>query len=79
MSDKSRTVQSTQEQPLSRKRARKKRGVIYLAIAVVCFIASLIFASLGGGGAIGSFLVVATLILFVGGVIYIIGGFVGKE
>lgn len=73
-------VRSTPEKAMSRKQARKKRGLIYLAIAVACFVI-LFLMSTGdtGGGAIGAFLVLATLICFVGGIIYLIGGFVGKE
>lgn len=85
-----RTVQGAQEKPLSRKQVRKKRGLTYLGIAVACFVVNYLLSMYTGGaeggaigallcGAIGAFLALATLICFVGGVIYLIGGFVGKE
>ena len=69
-------VQDIPKKVVSRKRARKKKGLTYLAIAVACFV--VVF--LGNlGGAVGAFFILSSLICFVGGVIYLIGGFVGKE
>lgn len=74
---------------VSRKQARKKKGLTWLAIAVVCFVINLMIPdpaavartkeealSLGIAGAIFAS---GFLICFVVGVIYLIAGFVGKE
>jgi hypothetical protein len=73
------STQDTQEKAVSPKKARKKKGLTYLLIAVVCFVVYFAMDAAGAGGAIGAFLAMATLICFVGGVIYLIGGFVGRE
>lgn len=73
-------VEGTHEKTMSRKQARKKKGLTYLLIAVACFVVYFLMYTAGAeGGAIGAFLALATLICFVAGVIYLIGGFVGKE
>jgi hypothetical protein len=73
-------TQETLEKTVSPKKARKKKGLTYLLVAVVCLVISYIMYAAGAeGGVIGAFLAMATLICFVAGVIYLIGGFVGRE
>jgi len=73
-------AQDTNEKVVSpKKTARRKKGRTYLIIAAACFVVYYIMYTLDLGGAIGAFLALATLICFVGGVIYLIGGFVGQE
>jgi len=53
----------------------KKRGAIYLIIAIVCF-AIMFLPNLGG--AVGAFLVLASIICLIGGIVYLIKGFTQK-
>jgi len=74
------STQNTHEKTVSRKETRKKKGRIYLGIAVVCFVIYVIMYAVGiEGGVIMAFLALAWVICFIGGLIYLIAGFVGKE
>ena len=53
----------------------KRKGAIYLIIAIVCF-AILFLTNLGG--AVGAFLVLASIICLIGGTVYLIKGFTQK-
>ncbi len=73
-------TQDTNEKVVSpEKKARRKKGLTYLLLAVVCLVVSFIMYSAGIEGGIMLVIVnLAMIIFFVGGLIYLIGGFVGK-
>jgi hypothetical protein len=82
--------QGTLLKPMSRKQARKRKGLTFLAIAIGCFFGDFLVLSAGGGppasqasalagGTIAGLLGLATLICFFAGIISLIGGSVGKE
>ena len=59
--------------------SRKKRGLTYLGIAVGCLVISLIMYSADIGGVIAAIVNLAMIVFFIGGLIYLILGFVKKE
>ena len=63
----------------SRKQSRLKKGRNYLIWAVVCLVISFGMYSADIAGAIAAFVNVAMLILFVGGLGYLVAGLVTKE
>ena len=61
------------------KKNRRKKGLTYLLIALVFLVISVSMFSAGlDGGIIFGLISLGLLIFFVGGFIYLIGGFVGK-
>ena len=74
------STQNTHENTVSLKETRKKKGRKYLGIAVIFFIIYIIMYAVGiEGGVIMAFLALAWVICLIGGLIYLIAGFVGKE
>ena len=62
------------------KKNRQKKGLTYLLIALVFLVVSLSMFSAGmDSGIIFGLVSLGLLIFFLGGLIYLIGGFLGKE
>jgi hypothetical protein len=59
--------------------SRKKKGLTYLGIAAGCLIISLIMYSADIGGVIAAIVNLAMLIFFIGGLVYLVVGFVKKD
>jgi len=62
-----------------KKMARRKKGRNYLIAAIVCLAISYIMYAADIGGAIAALVNVFMLILFVGGLAYLIMGFIGRD
>ncbi len=72
-------TQDATEKTVSLKKARKKKGLIYLVIAAVCLAISLILHASGiSGGIIFALLSLAWVVSLVMGAVYLIMGFAGK-
>lgn len=62
------------------KKNRRKKGLTYLLIAFIFLVISVSMFSAGmDSGIIFGLVSLGLLIFFVGGLIYLIGGFIGKE
>jgi len=72
-------AQEVQEKTKSRKKARKKTGLILLVVAVVCFGISMIMYASDIGGLISGFINLSSVVCLILGLIYLIAGFVGKD
>ena len=72
-------AQEVQEKTKSRKKARKKTGLILLVVGVVLFGISMIMYASDIGGLIYGFINLGLIVCLVLGLIYLIAGFVGKD
>ena len=72
-------AQEVQEKTKSRKKARKKTGLILLLVGVVLFGISMIMYASDIGGLIYGFINLGLIVCLVLGLIYLIAGFVGKD
>jgi len=72
-------AQEVQEKTKSRKKARKKTGLILLVVGVVLFGISMIMSFSDLEGLILGLVGLGSLVCLILGLIYLIGGFVGKD
>ena len=72
-------AQDTNKKTISLKKARKKKGFIYLLIAVVFIITSLVLYSVDIVGVVTALINVAMIVVLLIGLGYLILGFAGKE
>jgi len=72
-------AQEVQEKTKSRKKARKKTGLILLVVAVVLFGISMIMYASDIEGFIFGFINLSSVVCIILGLIYLIAGFVGKD
>lgn len=72
-------AQEVQEKTKSRKKARKKTGLILLVVGVVLFGISMLMYASDIGGLIYGFINLGLIVCLVLGLIYLIAGFVGKD
>ena len=74
------TKETNEKVESSIKQKRRKKGLTYLLIALVFLLVSLSMFSAGmDSGIIFGLVSLGLLIFFLGGLIYLIGGFIGKE
>ena len=67
------------EQVLSKKGARKKKGLSFLGYALICLIVSFALYSVNVGGLVFSLVSFAMFGCLVAGLIYLILGVIGKD
>ena len=72
-------AQDTNEKKVSLKNTRKRRGLLYLAIAVVFIIVSVVLYSVDIGGVIFALVSLGWVVFLIMGLVYLIRGLVGKE
>lgn len=73
-------TQDASEKTASLKKTRRKKGLIFLAVAAVCLALSWILHASGvSGGVIFTLVSLAILVFLIMGSVYLIAGFVGKD
>ena len=72
-------TQDTNEKKVSLKNTRKRRALLYLVIAVVFIIVSIVLYSVDIGGVIFALVSLGWVVFLIIGLVYLILGFVRKE
>ena len=72
-------TQDTNEKKVSLKNTRKRRALLYLVIAVVFIIVSIVLYSVDIGGVIFALVSLGWVVFLIMGLVYLILGFVRKE
>lgn len=72
-------AQEVQKKTKLSKKARKKKGLIYLLVGGICFGIYFIMWASNIRGLIPSLISLVFIIFFILGLVYLIGGLVGKD